>query len=273
MISGNTRLAAVIGHPARHSLSPAIHNAAYREAGLDWLYVAFDVAPADLETTLRSVHALGLGGLSVTMPHKDRVAELVDEPSASVLLLAACNSVVPLADGRLAGHNTDGDGLVDSLRHADIELVGRRLVVLGAGGAGRSIVEALGRSGAAEVVVVNRSQERAAVAAALAGQIGRVGTLADIATADIIVNATSIGMGDGGEIPFDPDLLRRHHVVVDAVYKPLVTPLLASAAARGCVVQNGLGMLVFQAARQFHLFTGVEAPLHAMLEAARTALE
>ena len=273
VISGNTRIAGVIGQPVRHSLSPVIHNAAYQELGIDWLYVAFEVAPRDLGNALRSVQALGLGGLSVTMPHKDAVAILVDEPSVSVRALGACNTVVPLDDGGLAGHNSDGDGLLDSLAQAEVNVIGRRIVLLGAGGAGRSIAEAFGRSGAADVAVVNRSVEKATVAASLAGSVGRVGTAEDIADADIIVNATSIGMGESGDLPFDIALLRRTQVVVDAVYKPLVTPLLQAGIARGCLTVDGLGMLVFQAARQFRLFTGHEPPIDVMLAAARSGLE
>jgi shikimate dehydrogenase len=272
MISGATRLAGVIGQPVRHSLSPALHNAAYRELGLDWLYVAFEVDPRDLAAALRVVTALGLGGLSVTMPHKDHVAILVDEPTDAVRALGACNTVVPLPDGGLAGHNTDGDGLLDSLRHDHIDIAGRRVVVVGAGGAGRSIAEAFGRSEAAELVVINRDAAKAAVAAKLAGGIGRIGTADDLAEADIIVNATSVGMGNSGAMPFEPAFLRAQQVVVDVVYKPLITPLLALAAAKGCRTVDGLGMLAFQAARQVRLFTGHEAPIQAMVAAARAAV-
>jgi shikimate dehydrogenase len=273
MVSGNTRVAGVIGQPIRHSMSPAIHNAAYREVGLDWLYVAFEVAPRDLASALRSVSALGLGGLSVTMPHKADVAILVDEPSATVRALAACNTVVPLPDGGLAGHNTDGDGLLDSLRHDEIALAGRRIVLLGAGGAGRSIAEAFGRSDAGELVVINRDNEKAVTAAKLAPGIGRVGSAQDLADADIIVNATSVGMGSSNAFPFDPSVLGPNQVVVDLIYKPLLTPLLHAATERGCRSFDGLGMLVFQAARQFSLFTGQEAPIATMLAAARSAIQ
>jgi shikimate dehydrogenase len=254
-------------------MSPAIHNAAYRELGLDWLYVAFEVAPRDLASALRSVIALGLGGLSVTMPHKDHVAILVDEPSVAVRALAACNTVVPLPDGGLAGHNTDGDGLLDSLRHDGIPIAGRRIVLLGAGGAGRSIAEAFGRSDASELVVVNRDTDKAVTAAKLAPGIGRVGSAADLADADIIVNATSVGMGSSGAFPFDPSVLGPKQVVVDLVYEPLITPLLHAATERGCRTVDGLGMLAFQAARQFRLFTGQEAPIATMLDAARSAVQ
>jgi shikimate dehydrogenase len=255
-----------------HSMSPAIHNAAFAALGLDWVYVAFDVAPADLDVALAAVRAFGIGGLSVTMPHKDRVAVLVDEPSVAVRALAACNTVVVLPDGRLRGENTDGDGLVDALAHGEVSVSGARVVVIGAGGAGRAVAEAMGRRGAADVAVVNRSAERAQVAAALAGVAGRVGTLDDMRTADIIVNATSVGMGGSGLVPMDPALLQPGQVVFEAVYQPLVTPLLAAAAERGCRTFDGLGMLVCQAARQFQLWTGHEAPIDVMRAAVTASI-
>lgn len=271
-ISGRTRVVALIGQPVGHSMSPAIHNAAFREAGLDWLYVAFRVSPDGVEAALRAVPALGLGGLSVTMPHKAQVAQLVDEPSSAVQALAACNTVIPLSDGRLAGENTDGDGLVDSLMAGGVKVAGSRVVLLGAGGAGRAIAEAIGRNGASEVVIINRTIEKAQVAADLAGPVGRVGAMTDVTAADIVINATSVGMGGAGAFALDPSLLRPNHVVVDAVYQPLITPLLGAAAERGCHTFDGLGMLVFQAARQFRLWTGSEAPLAAMRAAVHTAI-
>lgn len=271
-VSGSTRLAGVIGHPARHSLSPLLHNTAYAELGLDWRYLAFDVEPARLADALSAVTAFGLGGLSVTMPHKEAVARLVDEPSPAVRALVSCNTVVPTADGRLAGHSTDGDGLLDALTDAGVTVAGQRIVVVGAGGAGRAICEAMSRGGAADVAVVNRSPGAAGVAASLAGSLGRVGSAADIGSADLVVNATSVGMGGSGAVPFDPDLLRRGSTVADIVYQPLVTPLLLAARERGCQIVDGLGMLTFQAGRQFRLFTGHEPPLATMMAAVRAVM-
>src|SRR4051812_36773358 len=149
-----TRLAAVIGSPVRHSLSPAIHNAAFEAAGLDWHYVAFEVAPGDCARALDGMRALGIAGLSVTTPHKDDVARLVDERSDDVTALAAVNCVVLLPDGGVRGENTDGPGFVAGLRDAGVDPAGRRCCVLGAGGAARAVVLALARAGAADVAVV-----------------------------------------------------------------------------------------------------------------------
>jgi shikimate dehydrogenase len=271
-ITGRTQVAALIGQPVGHSFSPAIHNAAFAALGLDWVYVAFAVAPDGLVAALGAVRSLGIGGLSITMPHKDRVAALVDAPSVAVRALGACNTVVAMPGARLAGENTDGDGLVDALFHGDVAVEGARVVVLGAGGAGRSVAEALGRWGAADVAIVNRTHDRALVAAQLAGAAGRVGSSADVADADIVVNATSVGMGTSGLMPIGASLLRPGLVVFDAVYNPIVTPLLAAARSLGCQTFDGLAMLVCQAARQFKLWTGQDAPIEVMRVAVQTAI-
>lgn len=270
-VSGATRLAAVIGSPIRHSLSPAIFNAAFAEARLDWVYVAFEVASGDAARALDGVRALGLGGLSVTMPHKDAVARLVDQCTPEAAALRAVNCVVPTADG-LVGDNTDGPGFLDAL-HAEVgfDVNGRRAVVVGAGGAARAIVLALARAGAAEVVVVNRTADKAHAAAALAESRGRVGDESSVESADLIVNATSVGMGDGA-MPIDPERLRRDQVLADIVYHPSPTPLLVAARDRGVTAIDGLGMLVHQAAHAFRLWTGRDAPIVAMSTAARREL-
>ena len=266
MITGTTRLAAVIGSPVSHSLSPVIHNAAFLDGGLDWVYAAFEVAPGAAVGALAAMRVLGIAGLSVTMPHKDDVAAAVDvlDPAASALRSA--NTVVLQPDGRLAGHSTDGAGFVASLYEAGVDPDGMNVAVLGAGGAARAVIDALTRSGAAHIAVVNRSPDRARVAAALAGERGSVGVAADITTADLVVNATSIGMGSL-DTPCDLDLLRAGQVVADVVYHPLETALLAAARARGATAVDGLGMLVQQAVLQQELWTG-QRPNPAVMRAA-----
>jgi shikimate dehydrogenase len=215
------------------------------------------------------MRALGLGGLSVTTPHKDDVARLVDERGPDVEALGAANCVVPLGDGRLRGENTDGDGFVANLREQGIEPGGLRCCVLGAGGAARSVVLALSRAGAAEVVVVNRTPAKAEAAAALGGDLARVGVPADVADADLIVNGTSIGMGDDRSVPFDEGLLRPGQTVAELVVHPVRTALLAAAEARGLATVTGVGMLVHQAAIAFEHWTGVAAPVQVMRAAAQ----
>ncbi len=283
MISGATRLAAVIGHPVAHSLSPALHNAGFASLRADWVYVTFDVAEGRAASALEAMRVLGIGGLSVTMPHKQGIAAAVDVLDPVAALLAAVNTVVPLADGRFAGYSTDGDGFVASMTAAGEPVAGRSVVVLGAGGAARSIVEALARNGASQITVVNRTPAAAETAAALAGAVGRVGTVADVADAQIVVNATSIGMGSSraasarttstgsaadDELPLSAALIGPEHVVADIVYHPRRTALLACADAAGATVVDGVGMLVQQAALQQALWTGRTPDVAAMAAAA-----
>lgn len=266
--TGTTRTAAVIGNPVRHSLSPRIHNAAFQASELDWSYVAFDVAPGRAGDALAAMRVLHLGGLSVTMPHKADVARAVDHLTSHAQRLGVVNCVA-WDQGELIGHNTDGGGFVDSLeRETGDPVDGRRCAVLGAGGAARAIVLALADAGAAEVVVVNRTKAKAVAAAELAGTVGRAGSAGDVAAADIVINATSIGMAGTpteGTSPVPMSLLRSDQVVADLIYHPLETRLLADASAVGATCVGGVGMLVHQAARQFELWTAAPAPLDVML--------
>jgi shikimate dehydrogenase len=248
------RVAAVIGSPVLHSLSPAIHNAAFAAAGLDWVYVAFEVAPGRAGAALDAMRTLDLGGLSVTTPHKEDIAAAVDELAPAAAALRSVNTVVRGSDGRLVGHSTDGAGFVGSLAASSVDVAGATVAVIGAGAAARSVVDALGRAGAADVVVVNRTASRAVEAAAVTS-VGRVGDVDDIGRVAIVVNATTVGMGTG-EVPFDVGQLRRGQIVADLVYHPLETALLRAAAAGGCTTVDGLGMLVHQAVLQQELWTG-----------------
>jgi shikimate dehydrogenase len=270
----HTRLAAVIGFPVRHSLSPAMHNAAFVELALDWVYVACEVAPGAVEWAFAGVRALGLGGLSVTIPHKEAALDAVDEVSDAARAVGAVNTVVPVGNGRLRGDNTDGAGFLASLADQGFDPDGRVCAVLGAGGAARAVVYALAGAGAAEVVVVNRTPARAETTATLAGAAGRVGAPADVRSADLVVNATPIGLAGSGpdELPVDPELLRQGQLVVDLVPNPAVTPLMRAARARGAGDAGGLGMLVHQGALAFELWTGHPAPVEVMRAAAVRAL-
>jgi shikimate dehydrogenase len=270
--SGETRLAAVIGSPVRHSLSPAIYNAAFEATGLDWVFVTFEVREGLAPAALDAMRTLGIEWLSVTMPLKSATARHVDQLSADALTLEAVNCVVNNG-GSLLGDNTDGLGFLRALEHeVGFDPMGRSCVVLGAGGAARAVILALGRAGASEVLVVNRTPDRGAKAATLAGTVGRMAGLDEVATADLVVNATPIGMAGDDGVPVDPVRLRKGQLVVDLVYEPETTPLLAAAAARGLTTVGGIGMLVHQAALQFERVTGRPAPLDVMLEAAREGL-
>ena len=266
--------AGVIGYPVRHSLSPAICQAAFDELGLDWTYAAFEVAQGDAGRALDHMRNRGMAGLSVTMPHKADVAAAVDELSAAAAVLGAVNCVARDGD-RLIGHNTDGAGFCDALLADGVELAGIGCAVLGAGGAARAVVAELARRGVGEVAVIARRPDRAASAAQLAGSAGTTASLADIGQYRLIVNATPVGMAEttgAGNLPLDPDLLHPGLHVAELVYNPLQTPLLAECNRRGVPASTGVGMLVHQAAHAVRIWTGAEPPVNAMTTAATAAL-
>lgn len=268
MTTAATHVAGVIGDPVRHSLSPAIHNAAFRALDLDWVYVAFPVASGEAASAVSAMRTLGISGLNVTMPHKHDVLPALDHLSPTAATLQAVNTVHRRGDV-LHGENTDGVGFVDALAHDEgFDARGTRVVVLGAGGAARAVVLALAGAGAADIAVVNRTAARADQAAALApAGVGRSGGEHDVAEADLVVNATPVGMqgtATAEALPLDPKLLRPGQLVVDLVYSPLRTPLLAAAKERGAIPVTGLGMLIHQAAHAFRLWTGEDPPLEVM---------
>jgi shikimate dehydrogenase len=269
-VTGRTRVVAVIGDPVEHSRSPQLHNAAFAAAGLDWVHVALPVPAGRGGDAVGSARVLGLAGLSVTMPHKAAVAAAADRLGATASRLGAANTVVFDPDGAAVADSTDGAGLIADLADAGWAPAGRACVVLGAGGAARAVTLALADNGAAQVTVVARRAGAAAACAELAGDAGAVGPPAAVAAAELIVDATSVGMRPGAGLPFgiDPELLAPGRLVVDLVYEPTVTPLIAAARSRGALGRNGLGMLVHQAALQWERWTGLPAPILAMRRAA-----
>lgn len=274
--SAVTMVVGVMGDPIGHSLSPLLHNTAFAHLGLDWVSVAFPVSAGQAGPAIAGVRALGIAGVSVTMPHKADVAALVDRCTPVAARLGAVNCVA-WSDGDLVGDSTDGAGFVAALaRGAGFDPSGCRCVVVGAGGAARAVVLALAQAGAREVVVVNRTPARAAAAATLAGDRGRPGRPDEAAGADLVVDATPAGMaGTGAEVApplVDPALLGAGQVVADLVYHPPVTAWLAAAGERGATVVGGLGMLVHQAAVQLERWTGRPAPVEAMWAAAHRAV-
>lgn len=278
MLTGHTRTAGVIGSPIRHSLSPAIFNAAFASAGLDWAYLAFDVPDGAAGHAMAAVRSLSIEGVSVTMPHKAAVLASLDTMSDDVAALGAANCVSRRGSA-LHGDNTDGPGFMDALRIDEgIDVDGQRVAVVGAGGAGRAVARALAEAGAV-VTILNRSADAAALAASVAGPSARVGTPGDLADAAVVVNATPLGMGvvvstTGAPepLPFDVALLGAGQIVVDLIYHPVHTPLLLAARSQGLRSVNGVGMLVHQAAHAFRHWTSEEPPLEAMSAAAVAVL-
>jgi shikimate dehydrogenase len=295
----STKSAGLVGSPVSHSLSPTLHNAAFRAMGLDWCYLAFEVQAGALDKAVAGALALGLRGLSVTMPHKDAAARLANRHSRQVRRLGAANTLVFEA-GTVLAENYDGEGLLDDLKQgAGFDPVGRRCGVIGAGGAGRAAVLALADGGAREIVIVNRSTAPAWRSAALAPKVARVGRAEEIRGMDLVIQATPVEMahdapdveaepangqvlvtssfpGDGGacvEAEFhaidgvEPSWFSHGQLVVDLVYDPPLTPFLIEASRGGAAVRNGMGMLVHQAARQIKAWTGAEPPLQVMWEA------
>ncbi len=266
-VNGETRVTGLIGDPVAHSRSPAILNAAYRETGLNWIYVAFPAPAGHGGDAVRAARALGLAGLTVTMPHKADAAWACDELTADAAALGAVNVVTVAGDGRLLGASTDGEGFVRSVRDEGVDPGGLDVLVAGAGGAARAIVLALGGAGA-RVTVAARRLDRAEAAAGLVPG-GQATTLADVdpGVFALVVNATPLGMqGEPGPLP--AERLNPGQLVVDTVYHPMETPFLAAARARGIRCANGVGMLVHQAALAFELWTGLDAPVAAMRLAA-----
>jgi shikimate dehydrogenase len=269
MISGKTRLLALIGHPVEHSLSPAMHNASFAAEGLDYVYVALDVKPEGLPSAVRGAAALGFRGFNVTMPHKRAIFSLLDDVDVGARISGAVNTVVVEDSGLLRGHNTDGGGLVGACREAGIELAGKRVLLLGAGGVAAAIALAFGGEGIEELRIANRSS---GPARELSGKLRGAGvekvevsSLDALNEAEVIVNATSLGMKDGDPLPIPLEQLGEGRVVCDAVYRPgRETDLIREARERGARVVTGERMLLYQGVLAQRLWTGREPNVKAM---------
>jgi shikimate dehydrogenase len=263
-IGPRTQLCGVILHPAGHTRSPAMHNAAFAALGLDAVYLAFDVRPESLDAALAGARALRVRQLAVSLPHKEAVIPLLDQVDDTARRIGAVNTVT-LREGLLVGSNTDWIGAVRALER-ETPLEGRDVVVLGAGGTARAVVWGAGRRGA-RVAVLNRSRVRAEK---LAGELDAVvgGGLDDLPrlACDVLVNTTSVGLRSE-ESPVPAAAIPPGAVVLDAVYDPSRTRFLRDAEARGARTVGGKWMLVHQAAEQIRLWSGCEAPVDVMADA------
>ena len=286
-ISGATKLAGVIGCPLEHTLSPTMHNAAYEDLGLDWVYVPLALeGERDLVRVLSAIKVLPFVGFNVTMPYKAAMVALCDEVSALALLAGAVNTV-HCVDGRLIGYNTDGRGLVEALEtEAGFDPAGASVAILGAGGAAGGALVALALAKASRITVVNRTADRAAVlvrrTAERFGDVDLAISAFDdsaepaVRDADLVINATSIGMNAGDPSPIPSAWLRSGQVVADMVYRAEPTTLVLDARRAGATAMDGLPMLVCQGATAIDIWRGdaeSRAPRDVMREAAERELE
>ncbi|HXG24871.1 MAG TPA: shikimate dehydrogenase [Chthonomonadales bacterium] len=284
-ISGRTKILGVFGYPVEHSLSPAMHNAAIAALGIPFAYLPFSVRPEDIGPAIRSLAILGIIGVNLTIPHKERVLPFLDEVTPEAQAVGAVNTVHN-DGGRLIGYNTDGVGFLAPLKASGITLNDRQVVVLGAGGAARSVVHSLAQEGA-WIALANRTPERAVhLAEAVNAATGRsaarcfgledTAALADaLAKAQLLVNTTSVGMSPHDEEmpPIPLDALHPGLLVYDLIYNPVKTKLLLAAERAGARTLNGVQMLVHQGAVAFRIWTGKEPPLEVMEQAVNTHLE
>ena len=273
VLSGRSRVLGVIGDPIQHTLSPAMHNAALEATHLDYAYVPFRVLPQQLKAAIDGMRGLQIAGLNVTVPHKPAVLELVDELAPEARAIGAVNTVAN-ADGRLTGHNTDAFGVLESLRRdLGLDRLPACVAVLGAGGAARAVLYAvLQRPEVERVIVANRTPERAEALAQTLDKRDAV-TVTSLAAApaalhqaELLINTTSVGMPPQAGLSPLPDSSGLHDrmAVLDTVYSPAVTVLMRQARAAGARTVNGLGMLAYQGARSFHIWTGVWPPVQVM---------
>jgi shikimate dehydrogenase len=278
-INAATRLCAVLGSPISHSASPAMHNAAFMALGLDWRYLAFEVAPADLGAAIAGAQAMHFAGLNLTVPHKLLAVDLVDEMKPCAQKWGAVNTIKfeTTAEGRMRsiGYNTDADGLANSLREdLNLELGGKKVLLLGAGGVGRTAALKLASEQVTELYLVNRTPAKAEeIAREVQKQFPsvKVSTAYPKSPVDLVLNATSLGLKADDASPLDEAQfpLKPGTAVYDMIYRPAETALLKAAKAAGCRTANGLGMLLHQGAKAFEIWTGRTAPLDVM----RRALE
>jgi len=283
-VSGKTGMCGLIGDPVEHSLSPVIQNAAFEALGLNYVYVAFTVRQNDLGNVILGVRGLGFRGLNVTMPHKIDVIQYLDKLDDTAKKIGSVNTIVN-EEGNLIGYTTDGIGALNALRYKGVDLSGRKIVVLGAGGASRSVSFTLADE-AEELVILNRTFQRAKKlvddisnllgdsAKIRAGRLSNGTLKKELEDADIVVNATSVGMNpQNTETPVDRGLLHHGIVVFDLVYEPLETRLLREARRVGAETVDGLAMLVHQGAASFEIWTGEKAPIEVMMKAAADKLK
>ncbi len=282
MIDAETKLCVLIGNPVGHSLSPALHNAAFKELGLNYAYMAFKVE--DLAKAVGGIRALGIKGVSVTIPHKVRIMEYLDEIDTTAREIGAINTILN-ADGRLKGYNTDSPGALKALKDAGVSFAGKKILILGSGGVARAVAFSLAAYSSInlltilgivenELKLLKRDLAKKGGANINTGLLSEPVLKSAVSDADIVINCTPVGMHpevDRSVIP--SGLLQKSPVVFDVVYNPLKTKLLREAEEAGCRVISGVEMFVNQAASQFELWTGKKAPISVMRKVVEKAFK
>jgi len=284
IVSGSTKIVGIVGYPVAHSVSPQMHNAAFEHLGLDWEYIPFEIHPEDLKKGIDGLRAEGVLGFNVTIPHKEAIIPLLDEVTKLPRLIGAVNTVKN-ENGKLVGYNTDGAGFVDSLKFdAGVDPKEKNVVLLGAGGAAKAVAVMLAETGAASISITDIDEKKADDLSAHVGshfnskicslKTGSADLAAAISNADIVVNATPIGMHPKeNECPIaESSGLRAESIVFDLIYNPPETKLMKLAKEKGAKAVNGLGMLVRQGAISLSIWTDHDAPVDVMLKAAKEAL-
>lgn len=277
IISGKTQVCGVIGNPIEHTLSPTIHNAAFEALKLDFAFLPFKVRAAEVGNAMSGVRAFGIHGLNVTMPHKKTVIKYLDEIDPVVKAIASANTILN-KDGRLLGFNTDGIGALNALKQNGVEPRGKKVLLLGAGGAAKAIAYALSQE-ADELVILNRTANLAKELAILLKQkfnkkitadaLSSIAIKDSLADANVLINATSVGMKpDANQTPVAPQWLKPDLAVMDIVYNPFETKLAKDAKEAGAKVVSGVEMLIYQGAVSFEIWTACKAPVEVMRKSA-----
>ncbi len=284
-VDGATQVVGVIGWPVKHSLSPPMHNAAFRTLGLNWVYIACEVHPDHIPQAIAGVRGLGIRGLNVTIPHKAAVVPHLDDVSPLSHTLGVVNTIEN-DDGHLSGDSTDGPGFVRALEEAGEGIAENRVVLVGAGGSARAVALAVAEEAPADLVIVNRTLERAVALAELVKQGGRLEAVRAIAldspevadvvsSAHVIIDATPVGMYPHTDVTpvISPEWLQAGQLVCDLTYNPRETVLLEAARSARARVLDGTGMLVHQGAIAVERWTGQQAPVEVMRLALLEALD
>lgn len=271
-ITGRTKITGLFGHPVEHTLSPAMHNAAFEHLGLDYCYAPFLVHPDSLQQAVAGIRALNMAGVNVTVPHKEKVIPFLDMVSDEAVFIGAVNTIVR-SDGILRGFNTDGRGFMRALAENQISVEGKRILIAGAGGASRAISYYLSQN-AGQLHIFDPDTGKLAKLTAdlerIRSCVAGLHQMPDPGGYEIIINATPLGLRREDPAPFDAARLRSEQVVCDLIYKR--TRLLEDAEAKGCKAYDGLGMLLWQGVLAFELWTSVPAPVEVMKRALLAAI-